>query len=299
MKVLITGGSGLVGKQLTKSLQEQNIEVVWLSRTKGVKEGVKSFLWDYKTEFIEEEAFEGITHIVHLAGAGVFDKRWTKSYKKEIFDSRVLTTKLLVKKASKLNKLQAFISGSAIGIYGNSLNKDPLTETAQYGNDYLAQVTKEWEAATATLLNSPVRLVIIRTGIVLSDQGGALPAMTNPIKGYIGSPLASGEQIISWIHIDDLSRIFFNAITNSELKGIYNGVAPEPVTNKVLTQTAAEILRKPLLMPNVPAFVLNIVLGKEKAASVIQGIAVSSEKISATGFTYIYPSIKMALNDLL
>jgi uncharacterized protein (TIGR01777 family) len=299
MKILITGGSGLVGKQLTKSLQAQNIEVTWLSRTKGVKDGIKSFLWDYKKGYIEEEAFDGITHIVHLAGAGVFDKRWTKSYKKEIFDSRILTTKLLVEKALKLNGLEAFISGSAIGIYGNSMNSVPLTETALYGNDYLAQVTKEWEAATVPLENSSIRLAIIRTGIVLSEHGGALPAMINPIKAYIGSPLASGEQIISWIHIDDLCTIFSKAITDAAIKGTYNGVAPEPVTNKVLTQTAAAILHKPLVMPNVPSFALNILLGKEKAASVVEGIAVSAEKISATGFTFTYPDIKKALSDLL
>lgn len=299
MKVLITGGSGLVGKQLTKFLQSQNIQVVWLSRTKGVKNGIRSFLWDYKNAYIEEGAFEGVTHIVHLAGAGVFEKRWTKKYKKEIRDSRIETTKLLVEKAIKLNHLQAFISGSAIGIYGNSFNKTLLNETSEYGNDYLAQVTKEWEGATEPLINTSIRLAIIRTGIVLSEHGGALPAMINPIKAYIGSPLASGEQVISWIHINDLCGIFSKAITDNEIKGIYNGVAPYPVTNKVLTQVAAEVLQRPLIMPNVPGFALNIILGKEKAASVIQGIAVSAEKIRTSGFVFSYPEIKTALQNLL
>ncbi len=299
MKVLITGGSGLVGSELTKQLKSRGHEVVWLSRTAGIKNNVTCYAWDYKNNFIDPAAFSGVTHIVHLAGAGVFDKRWSETYKKEIYDSRIKTTKLLAEKTVGIAGLQAFVSGSAIGIYGNSMNDRMLEENTPAGNDFLAEVTKDWEDATALFEQRSVRTVKIRTGIVLAKHAGALPAMITPIKYGIGSPLGTGKQIISWIHIKDLCGIFAKAAEDESMHGAYNGAAPYPVSNEEFTKTAAIILHKPLVLPNVPAFAMNIVLGKEKAASVIEGIAVSALRIQKQGFAFKYPRLKEALSDLL
>ncbi len=299
MKILITGGSGLVGSHLTQMLKNKGIEVVWLSRQAGVRNGIVSYKWDYKTSYIDHKAFEGITHVIHLAGAGVFERRWTAAYKKEIHDSRIETTKLLAKHLPDMPLLQAFISSSAIGIYGNSFQTTPLKEDAAQGKDFLARTTIDWEAAADLIGEQKIRIVKIRVGIVLAQPSGALPTMVKPIKLNIGSPLASGEQIISWIHIEDLCNIFIKAIEDSSMNGIYNGVAPNPVSNKTFTENAAEILHKPLIFPNVPAFALNFILGKEKACSVIQGIPASSVKIQQQGFSFKYPELKAALADLL
>lgn len=299
MKILITGGSGLVGTHLTQMLKNKGIEVVWLSRKGGVKNGIVSYKWDYKTSYIDPKALEGITHVIHLAGAGVFDKRWTASYKKEIHDSRIETTNLLAKHLSDMPQLQAFISSSAIGIYGNSFQIVPLKEEAVLGKDFLARTTIDWEAAADLIGSKNIRIVKIRVGIVLAKPGGALPAMVKPIKLNIGSPLASGNQIISWIHIEDLCNIFIKAIEDSSMNGAYNAVAPNPVTNEIFTRTAAQILHKPLILPNVPAFALNLILGKEKACSVVQGIPVSSTRIQEQGFSFKYPELQEALTDLL
>ncbi|MGN6647136.1 MAG: TIGR01777 family oxidoreductase [Cytophaga sp.] len=299
MKILITGGSGLVGSHLTQMLKNKGIEVAWLSRRAGIRNGIVSYKWDYTTSYIDPKAFEGVTHVIHLAGAGVFEKRWIAPYKKEIYDSRIETTKLLAKHLPDTPLLQAFISCSAIGIYGNSFQTIPLKEDAAKGKDFLARTTIDWEAAADLIEKKNIRTVKIRVGIVLAKPSGALPTMIKPIKLNIGSPLASGEQIISWIHIEDLCNIFIKAVEDSSMSGAYNGVAPNPVSNKIFTRTAAEILDKPLLLPNVPAFALNIILGKEKACSVVQGIPASSAKIQAQGFSFKYPELKAALTDLL
>lgn len=299
MKILITGGSGLVGSQLTNILKNKGIEVVWLSRTAGNKNGIESFKWDYKSKYIDTKAFNGVTHLVHLAGAGVFEKRWSPFYKKEIYESRIKTTELLVEYLPKMQQLKAVICGTAIGIYGNSLQVTLLDENANNGTDFLAKTTVDWEKAADLFGPTGIRTVKIRTGIVLAKGTGALPAITQPIKLYIGSPLASGEQIISWIHLDDLCNIFVKAIEDERMSGSYNGVAPMPVSNRVFTETAAKILKKPLILPNVPAFALNMILGKEKADSVVKGISVSASKIQHEGFIFKYPTLETALNNLL
>jgi uncharacterized protein (TIGR01777 family) len=299
MKVLITGGSGLVGSELTKLLIHAGYEVVWLSRSSGVKNGITCYAWDYKSDFIDTKAFEGVTYIVHLAGAGVFDKRWSDAFKKEIIDSRVKATELLIKKASEFSSIKACICASAIGIYGNSYNTILLKEDAHLGDDFLANVTKEWELAISKFATTSIRTVELRIGIVLAKKGGALTSIVAPIKYFIGSPLASGKQIISWIHIQDLCNMILKSIQDDTMTGVYNAVAPNPVSNKEFTHLAAKIIKKPILLPHVPPVALQIILGKQKAASVIQGIAVSSSKIQSSGFEFSYSTIEKALNDLL
>jgi uncharacterized protein (TIGR01777 family) len=297
--VLITGGSGLVGSKLTQVLLKRGYKVAWLSRVAGIKSGITCFKWDYKNNFIDPKAFAGVTHIVHLAGAGVFDNKWGTSYKKEIMDSRIKATEVLISAASAFSTIKTWVCASAIGIYGNSMDNKLHSETDPEGKGFLATVTKQWEQATSKVEQTNARLVQIRIGIVLAKEGGALPSMASPIKYFIGAPLASGRQIISWIHIEDLCSIITKGLEDVSMHGVYNAVAPNPITNEVFTKTAAEIMKKPLFMPNIPAFVLDVILGKERAASVIQGIAVSSLKIEQTNFKFKFAHLKETLIDLL
>lgn len=299
MKVLITGGSGLVGTQLTKLLIKNNYDVVWLGRKSGIQNGITCYKWDYKNEYIDLKAFDGVTHIVHLAGAGVFDARWSSSYKQEIINSRVLATELLIKASSAFTSIKTCICASAIGIYGNSFNTELLKEEAELGKDFLAEVTKKWEIATEGFDSKNIRKVNYRIGIVLAKEGGALQSIAKPIKYFIGSPLASGKQIISWIHIEDLCRMILKGLQDDTLTGIYNAVAPNPVSNGKFTEMIGKVIKRPLIMPHVPSFALKIILGSEKAASVIQGISVSSSKIETSGFDFKYPILEDALKDLL
>lgn len=299
MKVLITGGSGLVGSELTRLLINEGYEVSWLSRTEGVKNGIMRYKWDYKNDFIDSKAFEGVTYIVHLAGAGVFEKRWSDAFKKEIADSRIKATELLVKKAAGFRSIKACICASAIGIYGNSYHTIPLDEKAELGKDFLAEVTKKWELATRKFEDIPVRTVQLRIGIVLSTEGGAFPTIMRPIKYFIGSPLGSGKQMISWIHITDVCKIILKSIQDESMTGVYNAVAPNPVSNKEFTHAVAQKIHKPIVLPHVPSFALELLLGKQKAASVIEGISVSSFKIQASGFEFSYSTLESALNDLV
>ncbi|WP_299251779.1 TIGR01777 family oxidoreductase [uncultured Cytophaga sp.] len=299
MTVLITGGSGLVGSKLTQILLNKGYKVVWLSRNAGIKQGITCFKWDYKNNYIDRNAFEGVTHIVHLAGAGVFDHKWSTSYKKEITDSRIKATEVLIEAASAYQAIKTWVCASAIGIYGNSMNAAPQFETSSLGSDFLAEVTKKWEAATSKVNKTNARLVQIRIGIVLAKEGGALPSMITPINYFIGSPLASGKQIISWIHIEDLCSILTKGLEDETMLGVYNAVSPNPVSNETFTKIAGSIMNKPLFMPHVPKFVLETILGKERAASVVEGISVSSQKIEQTAFKFKFPNLKEALNDLL
>ncbi|HEX8546599.1 MAG TPA: TIGR01777 family oxidoreductase [Cytophagaceae bacterium] len=299
MNVLITGGTGLVGTRLTALLQNKGYQVSHLSR-KPSNGPIKTYVWDVGKKTIETEAIETADYIVHLAGAGVFDEAWSSNYKKQIFDSRINSTTFLIESIQKsTNKVKAFVCASAIGIYGNDTGSKVVTEATAAGNDFLADVVKHWERAADLANKVGIRTVKIRIGIVLSEYGGALEKFVQPIKYGAGSALGTGNQYISWIHIDDLCRIFIHSIENSSIVGAYNGVAPEPVTNKELISHCAKILNKPLILPNVPAFVLKIVLGSERSKSVLGGNNVSAEKIKRTGFNFSHPKIEEALESLL
>ncbi len=297
--VLVTGGTGLVGTRLTSLLTEKGYQVRYLSRNPGKVSEVESFSWDIDRQTIDEKALDGVDYIIHLAGAGVADKKWTIQRKKEILQSRTKSTEVLRSAlANKDHQVKAFISASAVGYYGWDTGGVWKKEDSRFGDDFLATVTKSWEAEVDQVEKLGIRVAMLRIGIVLSDKGGALKELTKPIKWGAGAALGKGDQYMSWIHLDDLCKMFIHALENDTIQGIYNAVAPNPVTNKELSKLSAKVLGKPFFLPNVPGFVLKLVLG-EMASMVLGGNRVSSEKIQNDGFTFTYPEVEPALNDLL
>jgi len=296
-KILITGGSGLVGTHLSKMLKNAGNEVTHLSRSTDSSGEFPSFTWNLGKRLIEEEAFSGVDHIIHLAGAGVADKRWTNDRKKVILESRIGGIKLLHEYVSRLGvQLKSFISASAIGYYGSDTGSAVVTETSPPGDDFLAQVVKAWEAEADTFAEMTT-VSKVRVGVVLSDKGGAMTEILKPIRYFVGAPLGTGEQWMSWIHIDDLCRIF-QFVMEKELAGTYNATAPNPVTNEALTKLLAKSINKPLFLPNVPAVMMKLLLG-EMSQIVLGGSNVSSAQIQEHGFKFSFTQIDHAIDDLL
>ncbi|MFN3530354.1 MAG: TIGR01777 family oxidoreductase [Bacteroidia bacterium] len=296
MKVLITGGSGLVGSRLTQMLQDKGYEVAHIGRTAGQQHGVQTFAWDIAESKLDPTVFEGVEHVVHLAGAGVADKAWSVSRKQEIMRSRVEGTKLLLDAmAWPAKKPRTFISASAIGYYGDA-GQTLCTEDSEMGQGFLAEVCEAWEAAAAPAA-SFARLCTLRIGIVLSTEGGALPKMMMPFKFFAGGVLGSGKQMMSWIHLDDLCRMIIHLIENEQCQGTYNAVAPLPVEQYTFMKALGRAMKRPLWMW-VPAFALRLVLG-EMADTVLQSQLVSNEKIQQTGFRCEYETVYKALNNLM
>lgn len=299
MNTLITGGTGLIGRHLTKLLLSKGHKVSLLSREKENIPEVKVYLWDVEKGLIDEEALKGIDCVIHLAGAGIADERWTDKRKQEIIDSRIKPIHLLNKhlQAQQI-KLKAFVSASAIGFYGGDTAETRLDENSNAGNDFLATCTKIWEAETEKFTQTE-RTVSLRTGIVLSEAGGALPKLIQPIKLGIGSPLGSGKQWMSWIHIDDMCNLYLQAIEDPKMQGAYNAVAPHPARNEEVTKTAAEVLKRPLWLPNIPAFVLKLIFG-ELSITILGGNYVKNKRVSEElSFTYKFLTLKGALENLL
>lgn len=297
-KILITGASGLVGSVLTKMLLQKGHNIVHLGRSK--REGpVKAFQWDIEKRTIEQGAFDGVDTIIHLAGAGVADKPWTEKRKREIMESRTHSTRLLFGELKKIkHNVTSFISASAIGYYGFSNAEKEFKETDEPGSDFMATVVKHWEHEIDRLNELGIRVVKIRIGIVLSKEGGALKSMLAPVKFYVGAPLGTGKQYLSWIHIDDLCALFIKAVQDTAMQGTYNGVGPYAVTNRELTTAIAYVIKKPLFLPAVPGFVLKILLG-EMADLVLNGSQVSSAKIQDAGFNFKFKTLEGALENLL
>lgn len=296
-RVLITGGTGLVGQRLSELLVKNHFQVSHLSRnpTKGI---YKSFHWNVEKGEIDKEAIKNSDIIIHLAGASVAGKRWTKKWKKEIYDSRISATRLLVEAVRNHNsRLQHFISASAIGYYGWDTGQNLVDENSEKGIGFLADVVADWEKEVSSLDEFGVRNSIARVGIVLSNKGAALVEMMKPIKLGIGAPLGSGKQFMSWIHIDDLCQLFIHMINSGEA-GVFNAVAPNPVTNKEFTMQLAKEVNKPLILPNVPSLALRLLVG-EMQVMLTGGNKVSSKKIEQTGFDFQYPSLHSALKNLV
>jgi len=303
--VLLTGGTGLVGRSLTRHLIAKGYKVIILTRKlpAAAKEQVEYAVWDITSNTINLQAIQKADYIIHLAGAGVVDKRWTDAYKKEIRNSRTQSSALLVATLqNNTNKVKAVISASAIGWYGadatSAGKQHHFLETDKAAAGFLGETCKLWEESIEPVQQLGIRLVKLRTGIVLSNDGGALAEFKKPIKLGIAGILGNGKQIVSWIHIDDLCRMFIASIENDLMSGSYNAVAPEPVINKTLTLELAKKMKGKFFIPvHVPAFVLQIMLG-ESSVEVLKSTTVSSEKIRQTGFTFLYPDIENALQQL-
>lgn len=301
--ILITGGTGLVGSALTKLLVAKGNQVIILTRKAKPAEGAVSYAeWDPAKGSIDLKALQAADCIVHLAGANVGEKRWTKKRKQEIVDSRVQSGELIAKALqSNPNKVRSVISASAIGWYGDDKqrpkDKSYFTENDPADSAYLGETCRKWEEAIQPVSALGKRLVILRTGIVLSPEGGALPSFEKPIKMGIASILGSGRQVISWIHIDDIARLYLYAIENENIQGIFNAVAPQPVTNENLVITLAKQMKGKFYIPiNVPSFLLKIILG-EMSIEVLKSATVSSAKISKNGFQFLHPTIENALRS--
>lgn len=295
--VLITGASGLIAKELAKKI-ENEFEVRFLTRK---KRQVNEYEWNITKGTIDESAFENISHIIHLAGANISEKRWTAERKKELISSRVDSAALLRNTLRKKEiKLKSFISASGINFYGTITTEKIYSETDPPGHDFLSEVVVLWERAADHFKeqNLAERVVKVRTAVVLSEKDGALKKMLPPIKYGIGSALGSGKQYMPWIHIEDICSIYEFALKNTSFHGAYNAVSPQHTTNSELTQKIAEVLKKPLFMPNVPAFVLKILFG-ELANAILEGSRASSQKLQNAGFQFKFPDLYEALNSLL
>jgi uncharacterized protein (TIGR01777 family) len=289
-KILITGGTGLVGKRLTDLLIDKNHEVVILSRN---PKNDNEYKWDLSSNYIDEKALIDIDYIIHLAGAGIADKRWTNKRKRVIIDSRVKTANLLFDKivALKIN-LKGFISASGIGYYGAITSENIFKETDKVGNDFLGDVCYKWEQAAHKFSTKNIPVTILRTGIVLSKSGGALNKMKTPII----SPLGSGKQYIPWIHIDDLCNLYITVIEDN-LIGIFNAVAPEYHTSISFSKALAKSIKKPYINIGIPSFILKILFG-EMSVILLKGSRVSTKKIEKNKYSFRFSKLQKALRNL-
>lgn len=296
--ILITGGTGLLGTKMTELLQERGYNVKYFSRNPDKAGDIPAFFWDIQKQEADPAALKNTSAIIHLAGAGVADKRWTVERKEVILQSRTQSAALLRKLLRENDhQVDTFISASGISFYGNE-DDGIMTEDSPPAGDYLADVSRAWEHAADEVGELGLRVVKIRIGVVLSDEGGALPKLAQPVHWWVGAPLGSGRQPMSWIHIEDVAGIFVHALEHQEVQGVYNAVAPNPVTNKEMTKAIARALNKPLFLPPVPAFMLKLMLG-EMAEMLLGGTRISSEKIRKTGFVFSFPELGPALHDLL
>ncbi len=299
-KILITGASGLVGQALCQALANTQHDIVVLSRnnTQIEKCDIPVYKWDIKKGYIEKEALHGIDYIIHLAGANIATKAWTKERKKTIIQSRVDSTKLLFKYIKKYDiSLKKFISASATGYYGSNISTHIFNEDTPKGNDFLSDVCIQWEAAAEQFKSLGMPVCILRTGVVLSNRGGALPKMAAPVKWGLGTPLGSGRQYMPWIHIDDLVAMYLYAI-DQPIANVYNAVATEQVRNKKFMKTLAKALHRPFISPKVPEALLKLIMGS-KSIILTKGSRVSNQRIKTAGFRFKFETVEDALQDLL
>ena len=297
----------MIGRALAQALLEKNYKVIVLSRQRETINAERAPLsyahWDLSSQMIDANAIREADFIVHLAGAGIADKRWTRKRKKEIRESRVTSSGLIVKSLRELpNNVKAVISASAIGWYGADPvipNPKPFRENHPPDTAFLGETCREWEAAIDPVTGLGKRLVKLRTAIVMSNDGGALTEFKNPLRFGVAPVLGNGLQVMSWIHIDDLARLYIYAIENEKLEGVYNAAAPYPVSNKTLMMKLARLKKGQFYIPiYVPSFLLKLVLG-EMSIEVLKSVTVSCDKIHAAGFTFLYPSIDAALQNLV
>lgn len=300
MRVLITGATGLIGKEIIKYCHESGVEVNYLTTSKSkinLSDKTTGFYWNLEQKEIDLDCFNGVEAIIHLAGATV-SKRWTPAYKNEILASRKESTQLLVNALKdKPHTVNQIVSASAIGIYPDSLINYYDETFRKSSNSFLGTVVKEWEHEVDAFSKLNIKVSKVRIGLVLSNKGGALTEMIKPIKFGIGAAFGTGKQWQSWIHISDLAQLFLHVL-NNKLEGVYNGVAPNPVTNQEFTKALANTLGKPLFLPNIPEFFMKLVLG-EMDTLLFDSQRVCCKKIEDSGFEFEYHHLQSALEDLL
>ena len=304
--VLISGGTGLVGTNLTRHLIERNFQVIILTRSKNSvsdNPNISYSYWNVEKQILDSEVLKKADHIVHLAGAGVMDNSWSSDYKKTIVESRTKSAELIINKLKETDhQVKTFVSASAIGIYGADarpiIRKEGFIESDLPSTDFLGETCVLWEAASESVKLLNIRRVVLRQGIVLANEGGAFKEFKTPLKFGVATIFGSGKQILSWIHIDDVCRMFCESIENDYVNGVYNAVAPEPVAQKKFMTILGEKLKDKFFIPmHVPVFMLKLILGK-RSVEILKSATVSDKKIKATGFTFLYPSLEAALTEL-
>ncbi|MBP6759036.1 MAG: TIGR01777 family oxidoreductase [Flavobacterium sp.] len=298
--VLISGGSGFIGKHLTDLLIGKGYAVSVLTRSqKQNTTDISYYRWDVDKHYIDENAVLNADYIIHLAGEGIAEKRWTKGRKEAIVESREQSIRLIYDVLKKNNKkLDAFVSASGIGIYGAMNGEEICAENTPPANDFLGITCQKWEAAADAISDFGIRVVKIRTGLVLGKDDGFLKKLTPIFKFRLGSALGSGKQYMPWIHVDDLCAIYLEALSNSTMNGAYNAAVYDDTTNTFFSKTLAKIYGYSIWLPNVPAFLIKMAMG-EMAQIILTGRRVSSSKIEETGFKFQFTTLKEALMDCL
>lgn len=300
MTVLITGATGLIGREIVKQCHDKGFNVHYLTTSKSklaTESNYKGFFWNPNNNEIDHSCFDGVSTIINLVGASI-SKRWTESYKKEILESRTKTAQLLQDTIRLYNyNIKHVVSASAIGIYPSSFTNYYDEAYDQNSDSFLGTVVAQWEDAIDGFKELGCKVAKIRIGLVLARQGGALPEIIKPIKFGAGAAFGNGKQWQSWIHVTDLANIFLHVVAH-KLEGVYNGVAPNAVTNSELTKTMAKVLHRPLIMPNIPKPLMKLILG-EMHMLLFESQRVSSDKIKAKGFYFKYANLKPALIDIL
>lgn len=294
MNILLTGGSGLIGSELTKILIENGHQVRILTREKEIKHP----FYHWNKDKIDEKVFENLDGIIHLAGS-LIAKRWTNSYKKEIFSSRVDTANLLFEYVKKLNiDLKFFISASGTGYYGQITSDKIFKESDEPNIDFLGKVCVAWENAAYQFEKIGARVVCLRTSFVLSKNGEGFKLLKKTIQLGVGANLSDGKQWMPWIHITDLIQLYAEAVSNDKIKGSYNASSPQYINHSEFNHTLARKMNKPFFMPNIPAFVMKLALG-EMSSLVLNGSRIDATKIKETGFKFQYPTLEKALEELI
>ena len=300
MRVLITGATGLIGSKISRSCRDKGIEVHYLTTSKDKLENkpdYKGFYWNPNENEIDSKAIEGVGAVINLVGASIAE-RWTPEQKEKILKSRTETASLLYKCLQENeHQVKQVVSASAIGVYPSSLEKLYTEEDQGVDDSFVGEVVVKWEEAVDNFKDLGIEVAKIRIGLVLAENGGMLEKLKEPVNFNVGSPLGNGKQWQSWIHIEDITGIFMYALEN-KLTGVYNAVAPNPVTNKEMVNEVASQLGKPVWLPNVPKVALKLVLG-EMAHIVLSSQLVSSDKIEREGYSFNYVNLTKALEDLI
>lgn len=295
--ILITGATGLIGSRIVRNLQQRGHEIKILTRDPSRVKNAEAFHWDIDSGQIDPKCLEGIDTIIHLAGAGIADKRWTKKRKQEIVDSRVKSTRLLFDTIEKTRaRIDTIVSASGGGYYGDR-GDEVLTEESSNGTGFLAECCKQWEDAIDEGRKFCNRIIKLRIGIVLTRHGGALVELEKPVSFFAGAALGSGKQWIPWIHLYDMISIFEKVVENPAYNGVYNTSTPFPVTNSEFTRAMAKKLSRPVWPVNVPEFVLKALLG-EMSEIVLISDRNSAQKLINAGFQFRYPALDDALTEI-